>query len=69
MTRIIFIGALLGGLGLSGACGSSEQSQSTGPTCVAPTEPGCSIAVNDQVSSATATITATSPIKIRLPGG
>jgi hypothetical protein len=48
MTRIIFIGALLGGLGLSGGCGSSAPNQSTSPDCVGPTEPNCSIAVDDR---------------------
>jgi hypothetical protein len=48
MTKIIFIGALLGSLGLSGACGSSDPGQSTDPACTGPTGPGCSIAVNDR---------------------
>ena len=47
MTKLIFIGALLGGLGLSGACGSSDAGQSTDPTCSDPTAAHCSIIVND----------------------
>jgi hypothetical protein len=53
MTRLIFIGALLGGLGFSGACGASDPADSnpaetTDPTCIDPTGPNCSIVVNDR---------------------
>jgi hypothetical protein len=48
MRTIIFIGALLGSVGFSGACGSSDPGESTSPTCISPTAPGCSISVNDR---------------------
>jgi len=48
MTKIIFIGALLGCLGSSGACGSSDRGESTDPACIDPTGPHCSISVNDR---------------------
>jgi hypothetical protein len=48
MRKIIFIGALLGGLGASAACGSGDPGQSTGPACIDPTGPNCNISVSDR---------------------
>lgn len=63
MTKSIFI-CVFGGLGLSGACGSSDPLESTDPACSDPTGPHCSISVN-----AHSFVTSAGPATDGLEGG